>query len=310
VDGTGLTRRRLLAGLGTLSAAVLAGCARPSARSTASSQAQSLAGGLARVAPAAAASPAFAVYQGQYELLVGKGQRVAFGLSTLTNEPISNADLVVRYVAENGQIGAAVKPTFHPGTAAFPLYLAAIDVPAPGIGYVVATTPDGMKGGEFAIKAVDPANSATVPPGQNAISAPTPTLTDPLGVAQICTRRVNASYSPCGMHTDSLDQVLAAGRPVMLSFATPQFCASAMCGPAVDTIESVRTSRDWADLAWIHVEIFRDGEAKTLVDAVNAWTLPSEPWLFAIDRAGTVLARLEGPIIAEELPPLATRLMA
>ncbi len=298
MDDTQLTRRRLLAGLGALGAVAMAGCGR---RGPVTS-------GLAEVAPQAAATPAFAVFQGQYELLVGAGQRVVFGLATLQGEPLLDADVEVRCVAENGQVGAAVRPTFHQGLAAFPVYLATVDVPAPGVGYVVVTSPDRARGGEFAIRAVDPADSATVAPGQRAITARTPTTADPLGAFQICTRRLNGQYAPCGMHASSLDQVLAAGRPVMLSFATPQFCTSAMCGPVVDTIETVRASRDWGDLAWLHVEIFRDAGGKTFMEAVDAWHLPSEPWLFAIDRTGTVVDRLEGPIIADELPPLAARI--
>jgi len=305
VDSIHLTRRRLLAGLGVLSTAALTGCTREAAQAPPSAAPPTA---LELVAPRAAAVPAFAVLQGQSELLVGPGQRVAFGLVTMSNEPIPDPEVEVRYVAENRQVGGTATPTFHPGVAEFPVYLATIDVPAPGIGFLVATTPDGSRGGEVAILAVDQSNSATVPPGQPAISTRTPTTADPLGVPLICTRRVGGEYAPCGMHASSLDQSLTAGRPVMLSFATPQFCSSAMCGPAVDTIETVRTSRDWGDLDWIHVEIFRDPVSNTLIEAVKDWNLPSEPWLFSIDRTGTVVGRLEGPIVAEELPALAERI--
>jgi hypothetical protein len=286
MDSTRLSRRGLLVGLGAvglsaLSAGALAGCAR---------------------------REEIAVSPGQSELLVGKGQRVAFGVSTLTQEPIPDTEVEVRFVTDRGVAGPVVRAKAHTGVAALPIYLASIDVPAAGFGYIQATTPDGRKGGEGAINAVDPANSATVVPGRKAISVPTPTTADPLGVARICTRKVGGQYAPCGMHTASLDQMLAAHRPVMLAFATPEFCMSATCGPAVATIDAARASRAWGDLAWIHVEIYRDADAKMLMEAVAAWRLPSEPWLFAIDRTGTVVARLEGPILSEEVPPLAERL--
>ena len=298
-------RRRLLARLGALGAVTLAGCGREPAHRT---QSASPAAGLARVAPGA--EQTLAVFPGQYELLVGPDQRVAFGLATLDNQPVADADIQVRFVTESGQAGPPVKPTFQQGLAAFPVYIASIDVPAPGFGFVVATTPDGRGGGEFAIKAVEPADSTTVPPGQPAISVPTPTTANPLDVAQGCTRRVDGQYAPCGMHAVSLDQSLAAGRPVMLSFATPQFCTSAMCGPVVDTIESIRTSREWGDVDWIHVEIYKDYESdrQGLVDAVRTWNLPSEPWLFGIDRSGAVVDRLEGPILPVEVSELAERI--
>lgn len=281
-----VTRRRLLVAFGALGAAALTGCVRSGGK------------------PTSEGEPTMNVLIGQSEILVGKAQRIAFGLATNDNKSIDNADVTVRFVAEDGQAGKPVKPHFHEGIAGRGVYIARVDVPAPGFGSVVVTDAGQKTGGEAAIPAFPPEKSNAVPPGGKAISTRTATVANPLGATQLCTRKP----APCGMHEASLDQALAARQPVVLTFATPEFCRSATCGPIVDHVESVRTARDWGDVAWIHVEIFQDA-GQTLMQAVSDWHLPSEPWIFTIDRNGTVVDRLEGPVVPEELPPLVERLL-
>jgi hypothetical protein len=109
------------------------------------------------------------------------------------------------------------------------------------------------------------------------------------------------------MHDVSLDEALADGRPIMLMFATPAYCQTAVCGPAVDTLQEIADSRDWGDVAFIHAEIFTDAGI-TVAEHVRAWELPSEPWLFSIDGDGEIVRRLDGPMIAQELQELAEEL--
>ncbi|HEX6228477.1 MAG TPA: hypothetical protein VFZ41_03335 [Solirubrobacterales bacterium] len=82
--------------------------------------------------------------------------------------------------------------------------------------------------------------------------------------------------------------------PIALLFATPQFCESRVCGPVVDVAEQVKES--YGDrVAFIHMEIFNDNDpGKGVRPQVRAFHLPSEPWLFAIDRNGTVRDAVEG----------------
>lgn len=89
--------------------------------------------------------------------------------------------------------------------------------------------------------------------------------------------------------------------PVVLLFATPQFCQSRVCGPVVDVAEQVKeTSGD--ETAFIHMEIFNDNDPnKGVRPQVRAYRLPSEPWLFVIDRQGTIRTALEGPFGVEQL---------
>lgn len=131
--------------------------------------------------------------------------------------------------------------------------------------------------------------------GQRAPRIHTPTSASVGGhVAAIDTRR-----PPGTMHDVDLADALGK-RPVMLLFASPGLCRSRTCGPVVDLIEQLK-SEHRGEAAFVHVEIFnhnqpQDGERSQ----VRAYGLPSQPWLFAIDRRGRVAARIEGAFGLDE----------
>ncbi len=48
-------------------------------------------------------------------------------------------------------------------------------------------------------------------------------------------------------------------------------------------------------MEFIHQEVYVDNDKnKGLRDPLNAFNLPTEPWLFVLDKSGVVKARLEG----------------
>jgi len=89
--------------------------------------------------------------------------------------------------------------------------------------------------------------------------------------------------------------------PIVLLFATPQFCQSRVCGPVVDVAEQLKQL--YGDkAAFIHMEIYKDNDPnKGVRSQVRAFHLPSEPWLFAIGRDGRIKAEIEGAFGVEEL---------
>ena len=111
---------------------------------------------------------------------------------------------------------------------------------------------------------------------------------------------IDTRVPPSSMHDDNLADVLGK-QPVVLLFATPQLCQSRICGPVVDVAEQVkRDSPD--DVAFIHQEIYNDNDInKGTRPPVQDYELPSEPWLFVIDRDGTVRTAIEGAFSVEEL---------
>ena len=92
-----------------------------------------------------------------------------------------------------------------------------------------------------------------------------------------------------------VDYADALGRePIVLLFATPQFCQSRVCGPVVDVAEQAK--EEYGDqAAFIHMEIYNDNDpGKEVRPQVRRFQLPTEPWLFTIDRNGIVRAAVEG----------------
>lgn len=89
--------------------------------------------------------------------------------------------------------------------------------------------------------------------------------------------------------------------PIVLLFATPQFCQSRVCGPVVDVAEQLKQL--YGDkAAFIHMEIYDDNDPnKPVRPQVQAFHLPSEPWLFAIGRDGRIKDVIEGAFGVEEL---------
>ncbi|MFP5388336.1 MAG: hypothetical protein ACLGG5_03440 [Thermoleophilia bacterium] len=89
--------------------------------------------------------------------------------------------------------------------------------------------------------------------------------------------------------------------PIVLLFATPQFCQSRVCGPVVDVAEQLKQL--YGDkAAFIHMEIYDDNDpSKDVRPQVKAFHLPTEPWLFAIGRDGRIKNVIEGAFGVEEL---------
>ena len=122
----------------------------------------------------------------------------------------------------------------------------------------------------------------------------TPTRDEAGDLAGIDTRE-----PPSTMHEHDLADVLGR-RPVMLLFATPRLCRSRICGPVIDVLEQVKADHP-DDAAFIHMEIWNENSRDAgQRPQVRAFGLPSEPWLFAIDRRGRVAARIEGAFSADE----------
>lgn len=132
-------------------------------------------------------------------------------------------------------------------------------------------------------------------PGDKAPIISTPTVESVGDVSTIDTR-----IPPSSMHEEDFANVVGR-KPVVLLFATPQLCQSRVCGPVVDVAE--QTKAEYGDrVAFIHMEVYRDNDiGKGLRPQVAAYHLPTEPWLFVIDRSGDVSTVIEGPFSVVEL---------
>jgi len=182
---------------------------------------------------------------------------------------------------------------------AFGLYRASVPFDTPGVWQIDFEVSTGEDTDSFLID-VQP-EPRTVAIGAQAPLVETPTYPDtPLD-------DITTDDEPLeSLYTESFDTLLANGRPTVVLFATPAYCTSASCGPLLDQMKELSLARDDAD--FIHVEVyggFNDPgfapSAEALVPAVNAFRLPSEPWVFVMDAAGVVSARFEGVLGEGEL---------
>ncbi|MGN6816534.1 MAG: hypothetical protein ACTHK3_10695 [Solirubrobacterales bacterium] len=125
--------------------------------------------------------------------------------------------------------------------------------------------------------------------GQKAPKIHTPTAQDVGGDLSKITTRIPPDSQ------NKVDYAEALGRePIVLLFASPKFCESRACGPVVDVAEQAK--HELGDkAAFIHMEIYNDNDpAKHPRPQVRVFHLPSEPWLFTIDRHGVVRDAIEG----------------
>jgi hypothetical protein len=132
--------------------------------------------------------------------------------------------------------------------------------------------------------------------GQKAPLIHTPTPADVGGDLSKITTRIPPDTQNKVDYADVLGK-----EPIVLLFATPQFCQSRVCGPVVDAAEQVKQL--YGDkAAFIHMEIYKDNDPnKGVRPQVNAFHLPSEPWLFAIDEQGRIENEIQGAFGVEEL---------
>jgi hypothetical protein len=241
--------------------------------------------------------------------------RFGFALFDLARAQIADAPVAL-YVAPVGGGEARgpipgrfeemnVKPQFQSRTvaadpdAAKSLYVAELDLPKPGRYEILGLTRLDERlvaakpvGGALVVRRDGPVPDV----GDTAPVVRTDTVADAKGdIESIDTRQ-----PPSSMHEVDFAEVVGK-RPVILLFATAALCQSRVCGPVIDVTEQAKAERG-DEAAFVHQEIFRDNDiSKGFRPPVAAWSLPTEPWVFAIGRDGRVAARIEGAFGPEEL---------
>jgi hypothetical protein len=117
----------------------------------------------------------------------------------------------------------------------------------------------------------------------------TPTAQDVSGdLAKITTR-----VPPDTLNKVDFAEVLGK-EPIVLLFATPKFCQSRVCGPVVDVAQEAQ-EKFGGQASFIHMEIYNENDpGEGVRPQVREFHLPSEPWLFAINREGRISSAVEG----------------
>jgi hypothetical protein len=201
----------------------------------------------------------------------------------------------------------SVQPQFQSLTvkndpdAAKSVYVTDIHFPKPGLYRVMgmARLDDRLVAATSALPSLFVAKHDAVPKvGAKPPPIDTPTTKSVGGdVSKIDTRT-----PPDDMHNVDFKDVLGK-KPIVLVFATPLLCQSRVCGPVVDIAMQIEHTMPQAkQFAFIHQEIYKNNKvADGYNPQVAAFRLPTEPWVFVIDKQGKIAARLEGAFSAGEL---------
>jgi hypothetical protein len=183
----------------------------------------------------------------------------------------------------------------------------------------------GQWGVEIAMDASNPSLKATLRPtffvlaesetpaiGSVAPRSRNLTVADVSDISQIDS---SANPSP-EMHTTTIADAIAAGKPSLVLFAVPGFCTSRLCGPELEIMRKLLPQYQ-GRAEFIHVEFYKNPGAPPAsqpapgrtgcpypfepVEAVREWNLCSEPWFFVIDGRGIITAKFEGATTLQEL---------
>src|SRR6187455_2522348 len=242
------------------------------------------------------------------EAVAGKN-RIAIGLvrsNTPLNDPtakvhlrffnLDEANPQIKFEADAAYYGQGLPAAFY---VAYPTF-----DKAGNWGVEIQTQLSGQAEPSVSKQRLEVKDHSNVPiVGQPAIATKTLTAKDVPDVAQLSS---GTQVDPA-MYQVSLDQALTNGKPTALLFATPAFCKSATCGPSLDVIQGLQ--KQYGDkVNFIHSEVYKfpfdqsvqlqqdatqkaskENRAPTpdelsagLSDAMVAWKLDSEPWLFLI----------------------------
>lgn len=104
----------------------------------------------------------------------------------------------------------------------------------------------------------------------------------------------------CNLHDLVIADTIGNGRPAVIMFSTPAFCATRFCGPVLEVLlDQIPAYEDRID--FVHIEVWQDFQLSKQRDAVREWNLPTEPFTFFLDGTGAVVGKLEAVFSDEEL---------
>jgi len=229
--------------------------------------------------------------------------RLMFSFLDSQNVPVAKPDRKVDVKAFD--LGADPKKPVAEGPATFiwaiepqvGVYVIDLDLPTAGdYGVEFTTTPAGGSAETIRTTMEVQPSTSVISVGDKAPASDTPTLDDVGGdISKIST---DPNPDPA-FYTTSIADALAAHKPFVVAFATPKFCVSKQCGPTLDRIKPIAAKHPGVTV--INVEPYQlqyaDGGLQPILDAsgnltptkaTDEWHLPSEPWVFVVDKNGIV----------------------
>lgn len=187
------------------------------------------------------------------------------------------------------------------------IYVARLPLSEPGTYWLLAE-PEGGTPVQALGNVVVRAKDSVPDVGDPAPRSETPTLASVGGNAERITTRTPPDEI---LLQHSVAETLRAGLPFVVTFSTPKFCASRVCGPVVDVVEEVARRFEGEPVRFIHVEVFEGNDpAKGYNRWMKEWGLETEPWTFLVGADGRLVERYEGVVSVKELEAAVSELLA
>ena len=189
-----------------------------------------------------------------------------------------------------GPFEATYQPIAGPGIKLSPqdikgVFVTRLRVPEPGSYYIAAKYKTGGKESTASGGITFNVNESTPAVGTPAPPSVTPTLKTAGGDA---TKLTTADPPDTTLLEYSVADSLKAKKPFVVVFATPKFCTSRLCGPTVQIVQDVQKRMKDTPMRFIHLEIYQDNDPNNPPDSwVTEWGLPTEPWVFVVERTAT-----------------------
>ena len=244
--------------------------------------------------------PEFAVVVVTSDLAVGR-ERLAFGVVSRDGLPLPAESATVRiyYLPEDTndrQLRQTLTARFQPWPTVAGVFVAEPEFDVAG-SWELETEFTATGGQQVLASSAFPVSETSKTPaiGDPAPASVTPKASDIDDLSHI----TSAGDPDPDLYALSVHEAVADTRPLVVLFATPAYCVSFTCGPQVHELSALR-DKYVGRANFIHVEVFKDphlieGGRPTggLVESVQDWGLPTEPWTFVVDANGIVQAKFE-----------------
>lgn len=268
-----------------------------------------------------------------YDLVTGKPQRVLIGLGATGGRVVAGGEIEVFFAfigegngtSASGTLGEPTRAIFQPiiGERAPATGGARVQRPSEGVGVYAVPATMFDRAGRWGLLANIPLEGKTVQAQGTfsvgaehqvlAVGDPAPRTVNPLagatGIAPatIDSRATDGKDVPdVGLHSATIADALAAGRPLIVVVSTPVYCESRFCGPVTEEVEKLAPA--FEDRArFVHLEVWEDFEKQKVGKAAAEWIATKdtgglqEPWVFVVDRNGTIAHRFDNIAGAAEL---------
>ncbi|MDQ3574081.1 MAG: hypothetical protein M3404_04055 [Actinomycetota bacterium] len=271
--------------------------------------------------------PGLVAQVASYDVVAGRGGRFIVGLLAADKTKLvsfGTAELSFSYLGTKHQRLERAEPGPSVTASFLPLPGQRLDPAAPGPRYVegsegagvyaardvrfdrsglweVRATADLEGGRQSATAAFEVLADSPVP----AVGDPAPRTQNPLaGAADTDPRAIDSRAGPGELvpdpelHSTTVAAAIAARRPLMVVVSTPTYCQSRFCGPITDAVSAL-AKRYQSQMAFVHLEVWRDFEKGQVNEAAKEWIFPPgtddarEPWVFVVNGAGVITERFD-----------------